>query len=205
MNDCGSGEVDVARESEGMTREQEEFLCYLDRDMAEEDRVRFEARLAEDPELAGRLQAYRRTVELLRSMGPASAPLTVLRGAQHRLAARFPKNQYLRFPYELVVFTVLMIGVIYAYVIMLESPGVESAQMLRLELKEFPDRALAREFGLSMVPPTRQTPALLSVRLDAARARALLERFRPLLSDPPATLNADAKAYEIRLIFPKLE
>ncbi|MGD2103690.1 MAG: hypothetical protein PVJ55_01060 [Anaerolineae bacterium] len=63
----------------GRTRDEEERLdeqlsAYLDGEMSEHERQRFETRLSQDPELRAELRTFNRTVSLVRELPEVSAP-----------------------------------------------------------------------------------------------------------------------------------
>jgi hypothetical protein len=68
---------------------------YLDGRLPESERARFEARLARDPELTRRVQAYRRIGDVLRE-APAELPPGFLGRARARFEARYGRRRRFR-------------------------------------------------------------------------------------------------------------
>jgi hypothetical protein len=101
--------------------DEELFTSYLDGRLTPSEVEEFERKLVGDPDFEGRFQVYRRTVELLRRVGPARAPETLLPTLQRRLVGRAMREamgHQLRFPYEVVVFMALLAGIFYMYFVM---------------------------------------------------------------------------------------
>ena len=97
--------------------EEERFLAYLDGESTPAEKKDLEDELSQNPELRARFEQYRKTVELLRRIGPTKAPDSFLDDVQNRVARRpiARPTLHIRFPFELVAVMAVLLGVLYMY------------------------------------------------------------------------------------------
>jgi len=165
-----------------VTPEEELFSAFLEEDLPPEKMAEFRQRLDGDEEFRTSFERYRRAVELLREVGPARAPDSLLPSLQRRVAGRDPRGlgPYLRFPYELLVFMVLLAGILYVYFAMVPTPPRaitrrENPVLITLSVTRAPPPALVERFQLHQRPVGPEGPQLVSPRLDRDRATQLLD------------------------------
>jgi len=176
---------------------EELFLSYIDGDLDEAARAAFEERTRTDGQFRQEFERYRRTVDLLRSVGPAPAPESLLRSVQRRLARRALRDTPLqvRFPYELLAFVFILAGILYVFFTMVPEPPSnvgprEHPVLLTVELAApVPDSIVAR-FGLEAPPEAPAAQRQLYGRLSREQALALLRELTPIVRGTPPKLPA---------------
>ena len=92
---------------------QERFRAYLDAELSDTERAAFERACADDPELDGEFQRYRRMIQLLRSLPETSEPGRFVERVEGRIRRRshgtyFSHEPRLRLPYEAVAIIMLL-------------------------------------------------------------------------------------------------
>ena len=186
---------------------EERFLAYLDGELSPEERSRLDQELAANPDLRARFAQYRRTAQLLRSVGPTRAPATLLPALQRRMRRRrFQVPLALRFPYEGIAILVLIMGVMYAYYSAITPPWEEIVRtsaptQLRLELTAAPDPALVKEYNFVPTAAPYGGKHLFVVRLDRERTLKLLDALRPITPKLPAPGDSPGP-FELLVIAP---
>jgi len=189
---------------------EELFTAFLDGHLAPEEVDSFEKRLADEPDFAASFESYRKTVELLRRVGPARAPESLLPTLQRRIVGRAMREALgpqLRFPYEVVVFMALLAGILYMYFAMVptnprdiirkEKPvliEVETSAPLAAELK--------KEYSLKEADAGRPHERAFFGKYDRARASSLLEAVAPIAKAPPG-LPETGDFFAILLTYPR--
>ncbi len=186
----------MVHEGENIRPEEDIFLAALDGEMSPDERARFDSNLAADEAFRGRFERYRQTVDLLRRLGPSPAPKTLLPSVQRRITRRTVQSSWptLRFPYEMLVFVVILGALMYMYFNMLPaSPGPftvrEAPATLQLDLSKPLPAELVEKFGLADPGDAAPGSRAYYGRLGREQAGLLLQAVAPYLEDkPPATL-----------------
>ncbi len=188
---------------------EERFRAYLDEELSPEEAAALEAQLAADQDLRDDFDAYRGTVELLRRVGPAPAPESLLPNIQRRIAGRHMREHLqptVRFPFEVLAFVILLVGIFYLYFAMAPgNPGTISKKVrpgvVEVDCpRPLPD-SLVQEFGLQPVETDRPFEKTLYVSLDRNAAARLLDALKPLAKEPPA-LPADGDRISVVIVTP---
>jgi len=162
------------------------FLAAMDGDLTGEELDQLNARLESDPVFRSEFEQYKKTVGLLRKVGPARAPGSLLPAIQRSMARRHRRriDLHVRFPYELVVFLTMLAGVFYLWFSqMLQDPGriVHKADVprIRVELAAAPAPELLDSFPELKVSADAAGLKFYSGRMEAPRAANLLESLGP--------------------------
>ena len=189
----------MAEENEGMKTNEDWFLAYLDGELTPEEMDQLEGRLGEDHALKEEFEQYKRTVDLVRSVGPAHAPEDLLPSIQRRLARRQERSidMQLRFPYELLVFVALLVGILYMYFVMVPAGPGEVAFVLKVETSGPLAPETARQFSLSR-EDREGKGTVFTVRLDRQTAAGLLEELKSVAAQLPE-LPDGVKQFEVRI------
>lgn len=189
----------MAEENEGMKTNEEWFLAYLDGELTPEEMDELEGRLEKDQALRDEFAQYKRTVELVRNIGPAQAPVDLLPNIQRRLARRQERSydMQLRFPYELLVFVALLVGILYMYFVMVPAGPGEVAFVLKVETSSPLTPETARQFSLTEEDRAGED-TVFTVRLDRETAAVLLEELKSVAARLPE-LPEGVKLFEVRI------
>lgn len=198
------------RPPESATVAEERFRAYLDDEISPAEKVAFEAELAASPDLDREFKLYRGTVDLLHRVGPIAAPETLLPNIERRLAGRRMREDLgptIRFPYEVLVFTVMLGCVFYLYLAHLPgAPGTilprQRPQTVEIELTRPVGEALAQEFNLEVLKTTRPFERTVFGTYSRAEAARLLEALAPLAESLPELPNGNSPKVSVILISP---
>lgn len=103
-------------QTEKMAQDEELLVAYCDGEMEADERRKFELRLAAEPDLKARHETYCRAMSLLKVMGPAEAPPSMLPALEKRLGVRRdPRTLLLRFPMEVLVTLAVLMATVLLY------------------------------------------------------------------------------------------
>ncbi len=189
----------MAEENEGMKTNEEWFLAYLDGELTPEEMDQLEGRLKEDQALKDEFDQYKRTVELVRKVGPAHAPTDLLPNIQRRLARRQERSydMQLRFPYELLVFVALLVGILYMYFVMVPAGPGEVAFVIKVETSSPLTPETTQQFSLTKVEREGKD-TVFTVRLDRQTASSLLKELKSVAAQLPE-LPDGVRLFEVRI------
>lgn len=182
----------MTEDRENISPDEELFVAYLDEELSADGISTFERRLHDEPEFARSFETYRRTVELVKQVGLTRAPESLLPSVQRRLSRRMarPHGLQVRFPYELLVFMVLLAGILYMYFAMVpQIPGPVAERgksiLVQVHLDQDPPQDLPARYGLEEKGLNERGEALLFGKLTKERAIALMEELSPLAESVP--------------------
>ena len=189
----------MAEENEGMKTNEEWFLAYLDGELTPEEMDQLEGRLKEDQALKDEFDQYKRTVELVRKVGPAHAPTDLLPNIQRRLARRQERSydMQLRFPYELLFFVALLVGILYMYFVMVPAGPGEVAFVIKVETSSPLTPETTQQFSLTKVEREGKD-TVFTVRLDRQTASSLLKELKSVAAQLPE-LPDGVRLFEVRI------
>lgn len=189
----------MAEENEGMRTNEKSFLAYLDGELTPEEMEQLESRLDEDRALKEEFEQYKRTVELVRVVGPAHAPEDLLPNIQRRMARRQERSfdMQLRFPYEVLVFVALLVGILYMYFGMLPAGPGEVAFVIKIDASGPVTPETAREYSLTR-EDREGKETVFTVRLDRQAAVSLLEQLKSVAAHLPE-LPDGVTRFEVRI------
>ncbi|MBM4353183.1 MAG: hypothetical protein FJ109_05200 [Deltaproteobacteria bacterium] len=188
----------MARDGEFTGPEEDIFLAALDGELNEDEQGRFERNLAEDAGFRERFERYRQTVELIRRLGPRPAPESLLPSVQRRITRRAVDSAgpVLRFPYELLVFVVILGSLFYIYFGMLPPAPTEVSKRavpatVELELTSPLPAEIVARFELTDPGDSAGGARQYYGRMSRDRAAELFSAVTPFLKDKsPPTLPA---------------
>jgi hypothetical protein len=189
---------------------QERFRAYLDDEMSPEERRLFDAELDANAALAGEFNLYRQTVELLRRVGPTTAPESLLPAIQKRLAGRHMRENYgatIRFPYEVMAFVIMLGCVFYLYFTQVPTgPGAISPkvrpQLVEIELSRPLSRDLEASFGLEVLATDRPFERTVFGTYPRSRAQELFAALAPSRVSPQEFPQGEAHSCTLVLTSP---
>ena len=178
-------------------KDQDQFLRYVDGEMAPDERTRFQEALTRDRDLEQRFSDYRRTIDMLHGLGQHRAPASFLPGLQRHMLKRRTASPTLRFPYETLLFVLVMTGILYFYAAhMSPSPNI-LARIVMVELTAPVSPEVVQDFSLTERKDGDRTVALV-VRLQEPKVRQLLEKLQPIIKGKVA-IPPDSDLYEVIL------
>lgn len=177
------------------------FIAYFDGDLSPEEMDSFEQRLDTDEAFAREFGSYKKTVELVRSLPQVSAPPTLLPAIERRLQRRqqMRHNAYhLRFPYELVVFIALLVGIFYMYFVMVPDIPGPVAYTVKIQLSQPLTEQMKDEFGFTCADGQAGDFTLCKSRMSRGLAVKLVETLDPVTSQP-VRLPPGVELFEFRI------
>jgi hypothetical protein len=189
---------------------EERFRAYLDEELSSTEREAFEAELEGDADMKREFELYRSTVELLHRVGPIQAPDSLLPNIQKRLAGRHMREDYgptIRFPYEVLIFVVLLGCVFYLYATQLPGgPGTisnkERPQIVEVDLTRPAGNALEQEFGLQLLETGRPFERTVYGTFSQEDAQQLMVALEPVLATPQSLPRSKVRAFSMVLTSP---
>jgi hypothetical protein len=200
----------MAHDGQDARPEEDIFLAVLDDELPPQERERFEQDLAGDPALKERFERYRQTVALIRQLGPSPAPKSLLPSVQRRITRRAVQRSWptLRFPYEMLVFVIILGSLLYFYFNMLPAPpgpvSVREAPVtLQIELTAPPTPDVVARFHLA--DPGDSAPGTVTCygRLERSQVEELLAEIAPLLARRPPLPLPPGNRFGILLTAPR--
>lgn len=191
----------MSNQENGINRNEELFVAYFDGDLPPEEMDEFEQRLDSDPQFAEQFNRYRETVELVRSLPTVTAPPSLLpaieRRLQRRQQMRGPAYQ-LRFPYELLVFVALLVGVLYLYFGMVPTGPGTIAYTVKMQISQPLPDTVQEAFGFTQTEDKAKGITHYKTRTNRASALQIVEAIRPL-STKDLKLPQGVDLFEFRL------
>jgi len=182
---------------EDFSKDQERFLRFVDGEMPEDERAQFQAALAADEGLRHRFRDYRKTVDMLHGLGRPKAPVTFLPGLQRHLIQRRGALPPARFPYEMLLFVLVMAGILYFYAAHMSPEPGAVARIVMVELTAPVPNEIATEFRLVERKDGAHTVAHVA-RLSEPQTLKLIEKLGPILSGKPE-VPPGQETYEVIL------
>lgn len=200
----------MSEPNDNITPDEELFTSYFDGQLTPPEVEAFEKKLAEDSRFAGQFEVFRRTVELLRRVGPARAPETLLPTLQRRLVGRAMREAMgpqLRFPYEIVVFMALLAGIFYMYFVMVPTHPrdivrKEKPVLVEVELLAPLPAELKEEFELKEADTGKTHERGFFGKFQRDGAAELLDAVTPIAKVPPL-LPETGDHFAVLLSYPR--
>jgi hypothetical protein len=175
----------MSNQDNGINRNEELFIAYFDGDLPPAEMDEFEQRLDSDSQFAKQFNRYRKTIELVRSLPSVTAPPSLLpaieRRLQRRQQMRGPAYQ-LRFPYELLVFVALLVGILYMYFGMVPTGPGAIAYTVKVQISQPLPETVQETFGFTRTEDREGGITHYKTRTNRASALKIVEAIRPLSS-----------------------